>query len=76
MRATAILAALPYAVKRIDDEVLYRKYVTDTLYYGFRGDGIAQRYSEMIGLEKREVADERTGDEIAADVINRMGLNL
>lgn len=54
---------------------MYKKYMTDSLYYIGQGKSLAKRYAEIIGLEKKE-ADNRTGDEIAADVINRMGLKL
>ena len=51
----------------------YRFYVTDSLSYAPQNKYITERFADMI---KRPLgkADNRTGDEIAVDVISRLGL--
>ena len=73
MRATAILASLPYVIKRLDEDRLYRYYVTDSLYYMRRNNMLSNRFYDIVNKRTQE-QDDRTGDEIAADIINRMGL--
>lgn len=73
MRATAILASLPYVIKRLDEDRLYRYYVTDSLYYMRRNNMLSNRFYDIVNKRTQE-QDNRTGDEIAADIINRMGL--
>lgn len=70
-----MLVALPYAIKRLDEEEAYRYYVTDCLYYLRRDKTLSRRFYDMV---KNPVAkaDNRTGDEIAADLIKKMGLKL
>lgn len=49
----------------------YRYYITDALFYYYGERKImASRYSEIINRK----VDKRTGDEIAADVIENAGL--
>lgn len=52
-------------------EEAYRIYITDAIYYYARKQVLNYRYSELF--EKMNV-DNRTGDEVAADIINRIGL--
>lgn len=75
MRGKAIISALPYVIERDSHRVVYEYYVTDQLYYGSRNQSLTSRYYDIVN-KKNVVVDERTGDEIAADVINRMGLKL
>lgn len=56
-------------------DLAYRIYVTDSLYYEGRNQTFTVRYSEIIGLNKT-TAEARTGDEIAADIIKRAGLEV
>ena len=75
MRGKAIISALPYVIERDRYRAVYEYYVTDQLYYSSRNQSLTKRYYDIVN-KKNEVVDERTGDEIAADVINRMGLKL
>lgn len=50
---------------------MYRAYVTDSLYYQAHGQCLTERWIEKIMPTAK---DERSGDEIAADVIARAGL--
>ena len=66
--------------KKEKDETLYRCYVADLLKVTAEMAGraagyevTAQSYRELIGLVKE---DDRTGDEIAADIIKRAGLRM
>ena len=75
MRATALLSALPYVLNDRAEKELYRKYISDTLYYNNRNQSLAMRYTEVIGKDREERdSDPRTGDEIAADIIKGLGL--
>lgn len=47
--------------------------MTDSIYYQARNKGLNQRYITLLNGTKEPV-DNRSGDEIAADVITRMGL--
>lgn len=49
----------------------YRIYITDSMYYKAQNKYITVRYYDL--LQPKEL-DDRTGDEIAQDVINRLGL--
>lgn len=57
--------------KREKREEAYRFYVTDSLSYGPQNKYITQRYADLI---KPKATDNRSGDEIAADVIRTLGL--
>lgn len=59
--------------QRMMRETAFRLYVTDTLYYSARGQILNQRYADLINI-KTEAKDNRSGDEIAADIIKRAGL--
>lgn len=54
-------------------EMAYRIFVTDGLYVSEDNKRIVhdQRYSEWLGFTEK---DERTGDEIAAEIIKKAGL--
>lgn len=56
--------------------MLYRIYVTDRLYKDPEGMIIpaTNRYADMIYKPKEAVQDERSGDEIVAEVIANAGL--
>lgn len=49
----------------------YRIYLTDSLYYMARQKGLVKRWIDIVQPPEM---DNRSGDEIAADVINRIGL--
>lgn len=51
----------------------YRIYLTDELYMRSRNMTHVKKYSELISPEQQPI-DERSGDEIAADIIARAGL--
>jgi len=54
-------------------ELAYRIYITDSLYYQSDNKRLTTRYVDMITPKK---VDRRTGDEIASDVINKLGLRI
>lgn len=63
------------------EKLLYQTYVTDALmaitnniFHAFGGAEIKMRYFDIAKSEQVET-DERTGDEIAADIISRAGLS-
>jgi hypothetical protein len=76
MNGRATVSALPYAIKRVMKDEIYRIYVTDALKSigenaaALAGGGyISKRYYDLV-REDKEAEDERSGDEIAADVIS------
>ena len=59
---------------------LFMVYVTDALMYmgesfanAFRGSYMSMRYADLINMHED---DEKTGDEIALDIIERAGLKV
>lgn len=64
-----------YAVAKLDEQketTAYRVYVTDCLYYSGMAD-VKERFWDWIH-KKPQSKDTRIGDEIAFDIIKRMGL--
>lgn len=67
-----------YVASRIDREErdeMYRIYVTTSLQNIPQRKYLQTSYIDML-QERYEPVDERTGDEIAADVIDKLGLKL
>lgn len=56
-----------------NEELAYRIYITDSLYYEADNKRLTNRFLDLL---KRKPVDKRTGDEIASDVITRLGLKL
>ena len=52
---------------------IYRIYVSDTLYYQGQNKVLNVRYFDLLNPPKEET---RSGDEIALEVINRIGLKI
>lgn len=50
----------------------YRVYLTDSLFYQAQEKRLTTRYADVF--LPHEAAEERSGEEIAADVIRRAGL--
>lgn len=59
--------------KLYQEEVAYRVYVADSLYYQAENKQLTKRYMDII---RPKPVDTRTGDEIALDVITRLGLKV
>lgn len=77
MRARSIVASLPYILKKADVIETGLYYITDHLYYSGKGMHLTVRFCDLMDKNYSSTKqDDRTGDEIAADVINRMGLKL
>ena len=57
-----------------DEEKLFKNYVTDSLYYMQRNQVLSKKYREL--LEFKVPKDNRTGDEIAMDIIKRHNLKV
>lgn len=55
------------------EEVKYRNYVADILYWRGQGKTLTITYNDFIHPKP---VDNRTGDEIALDVIHNLGLKL
>lgn len=67
-----------YFVARLErefDQLSYMTYVTDSLYMMGHGRVLVQKWGEAI-RPCRQPKDERSAEEIAADVIERGGLKL
>lgn len=79
--ARAIIAALPSLIKSELQKQAYQIYVTDSLQTiaentaKFAGGKVLQvRFADV--LETKKKVEQKTGDEIAADVIKRAGLKV
>lgn len=59
--------------KEKQQELIYRIYITDSLYYYSKEMAPSKRYAEIIGLVEQ---DKRSGDEIALDIVKKAGLKL
>jgi len=55
------------------NEVGYRIYITDCLQNAPQGKFLQKRYADVAGLIKQ---DERSGDEIATELIKELGLKI
>lgn len=69
-----MISALPYAIKRLIQDEIYKIYITDALKTISEntaalsgGSRITKRYYDILHPPKE---DERTGDEIADEVIS------
>ena len=60
-------------LRKYKDDMLYRIYVTDSLYYSKRNEAIASRYVEAI---KRRPVESKTADEIVDSVVASLGLEV
>lgn len=54
-------------------EMAYRYYLTDAVNYINQGKYLGRRFAEIDKVGKN-AQPEKTGDEIAADIISRLGL--
>lgn len=61
-------------IKEAHKEQTFRTYISDTLYYHERQMALTVRYGELLNNGPK--ADNRSGDEIAKDVITRLGLKV
>lgn len=61
-------------IKEAHKEHAFRTYVSDTLYYHERQMALTVKYSELLNSGYK--VDNRDGDEIAQDVITRLGLKV
>lgn len=52
---------------------LFKAYVANSMWFSARGQCIEKKYTDLI---KNEKVDERSGDEIALDIIEKAGLTL
>lgn len=71
--ATAFLRYAEARVLMRTREELFRSYLCDSVMYLAQGKHMTVRYSEAAHPAP---VDDRTGDEIAADVIARLGLEV
>ena len=58
--------------KKEQEEMAYRIYMTDSLYYRAQNQYMNVRYYDLLNRK----IDNRSGDEIATDVIHKIGLRL
>lgn len=72
--ARAFLTYVLCRIKQHEQEVAYRFYMSDFLYYMGKGMVLEQRYRDIAFSTKK--VDTRSADEIALDVIKRAGLKV
>ena len=63
------------AIDQDAEDYAYRVYMTDSTQLAAENKYITRRWCEIMEDTKKPV-DNRTGDEVAADVIKRLGLSL
>jgi hypothetical protein len=56
--------------KEYANEVAYKMYITDSIFYYMQDKRLNIRYYDIIHQSQQE--EERTGDEIALDIITRL----
>lgn len=56
------------------EEKTYRIYVTDSLHLSGQNKYLTHRWLDMV--KRKQAEDNRSGEEIAADIISRHGLRL
>lgn len=56
------------------ETLAFRIYVTDSLFYQSQEKRLSKRYADIIMIN--ESVDDRSGDEIALDIIARFGLEV
>lgn len=61
--------------KQIQRDLTYRIYISDSLQNIPQNKFLTTRYYDLI-YNTSQKTDNRTGDEIAADIINRLGLKV
>ncbi len=74
-----IKTLLRYALARYTShqrDMAYRIYVTESLRAIGKGGYIKPRFVDLIKPKKHETEDTRTGEEIAFDVLNRIGIEV
>lgn len=71
MRARGYIAALPHIVRRQENEVAYKAYISDSLWAQGEGKRLQKRWAEII---ERKPQNTRTADEIVLGVIQNAGL--
>jgi hypothetical protein len=57
------------------EDKIYKVYMSNALYYQSHGKMHTKTFAQIIGLEKSE-EDNRSGDEIALDIVNKLGLEV
>lgn len=79
-KGNSIKTLLRYALARYTShqrDMAYRIYVCDSLrLIGKGGSYITSRFSDIIHPKKQKAEDTRTGEQIAFDVLNRIGIEV
>lgn len=57
-----------------EQEVAYKLYISDFLFYYGKGMTLQQRYKEIVFDRKK--TDKRTADEVVKDIIAKAGLHV
>lgn len=78
-QSNSIKTFLRYALARYTShqrDMAYRIYVTESLRAIGKGGYIKPRFVDLIKPKKQETEDTRTGEEIAFDVLRKIGLEV
>lgn len=77
---TGFLAYVSAKVEQYTEDLLFRQYISDGVMVISQntcpeyGQALQVHFIDVIGDKKTEKEDTRTGEEIAEDVVNRLGL--
>jgi hypothetical protein len=73
MRGSAIMAALPTALRELAEQAAFRVYITDTLFAMGNNQRLTQRYADLIKPRK---IDNRSAEQIVDEVVMRGGIKI
>ena len=69
----AILGVLPSLIRQIEEEMLFRAYVSESLRLTPQNKYLTTAYSDLIKPRKRERGDPK---QVAAEIIKKAGLTV
>ena len=77
MNGAALIAALPFIIKQQIEDEIYRRYIADGLRMLTEGvagqaSAVLLPWADVIAPQPEEAEDDRTGAEIAADILLRL----
>lgn len=67
-----MIAALPAALYELTEQAAFRLYVSDSLFASGENKRLTTRFADIIEFNPK-AKDNRSGKEIADDVLSRMG---
>ena len=83
LSAKAIISTLPEKIKQEHENEVYKVYIaecariiTENTAKSVGGNYIKATFADILKPQKEKIEDTRTGEEIAFDVLNRIGIEV